>query len=91
MFVGEGKFMALIWLAALLLGCGFAIAGGTGWERKLLNLVIILGCIALGLSLGYAAGLGSRNMGRVRNQAVPIGMVFGIVGAIGCIQGNKRQ
>jgi len=82
--------MAMVWLAALMLGSGFAIAGGQGWERKLLNLVIILGCIGLGLGIGYAAGLGSENMGRVRNVDVPVGMVFGIVGAIGCIQGNKR-
>lgn len=83
--------MPMVWLAALLLGCGFAIAGGTGWERKLLNLVIILGSIALGLGLGYAAGLGTKNFGMVPNAAVPVGMIFGIVGAVGCMVGNRSR
>jgi hypothetical protein len=87
----EGEHMPMVWLAALILGSGFAIAGGQGWGWKLLNAVIILGCIGLGLGLGYAAGLGTQNFGRVPNAAVPFGMIFGIVGAIGCMAGNRSR
>jgi hypothetical protein len=72
--------MEVIWLAALILGSGFAIASGQGARWKVLNAVIILACMALGLGLGYALGLGSENMGFVRNQGVPFAMMFGIVG-----------
>lgn len=77
--------MYLVWLTALLLGSGFAIAGGPKLNGKLLNLSIILGCMALGFGIGYAAGLGSGNMGSVPDAAVPFSMMFGIVAAFGCI------
>jgi hypothetical protein len=82
--------MVLIWAVTLILGSAFAIAGGVGPLRKLLNAFIILSCMALGLSIGYAAGLGSQNMGRVQDAAVPFSMIFGIVGAMGCVAQNKR-
>ena len=49
---------------------------------KLFNVLIILGCMSLGYCLGYAAGLGSKNMGMVPNAALPFAMMFGIVGAL---------
>jgi hypothetical protein len=78
--------MDLVWLTALILGSGFAIAGGQNVKGKLLNLVIILGCMGLGFGSGYAGGLGSKNMGRVPNAALPISMMFGILGALRCLQ-----
>jgi hypothetical protein len=47
-------------------------------------MVIILGCMGLGYGLGYSLGLGSGNLGRVPNQALPLSMMFGLVGALGC-------
>jgi len=54
--------MEVIWLAALILGSGFAIVSGQGAKWKILNAVIILACMGLGAGLGYAVGLGSENM-----------------------------
>jgi hypothetical protein len=55
------------------------------------NVVIILGCMSLGYGLGYALGLGSGNLGRVPNQALPLSMMFGIVGALGCLRQNNSR
>jgi hypothetical protein len=81
----------MVWLAALILGSVFAVTGAQEANLKLLNVVIILGCIGLGLGIGYAAGLGSENMGRVRDAAVPFAMIFGIVGAMGCVAHNVSR
>jgi hypothetical protein len=74
--------MAMLWLVTLILVSGFAIASGHGMKWKLFNVLIILGCMGLGYCLGYAAGLGSKNMGMVPNAALPFTMMFGIVGAL---------
>jgi hypothetical protein len=86
--------MAVIWLLSLILASTFAVAGGQGVRWRLLNILIILGCMGIGLGLGYAAGLGSKNMGMVPNQAIPFSMIFGIAGALGCLwlnQGRDRS
>jgi hypothetical protein len=80
--------MAVIWLAALILGSVFAIATGRGATWKVLNAVIILACMGLGFGLGYAVGLGRGNMGFVPGQGVPFAMMFGIVGAMTCVVRN---
>jgi hypothetical protein len=80
--------MEVTWLAALILGSGFATASGQGAKWKVLNTVIILACISLGFGLGYAVGLGSENIGFVRGQGVPFAMMFGIVGAMTCVARN---
>ena len=80
--------MEVIWLAALVLSSGFAIAAGQGAKWKILNAAIILSSMGLGLGLGYAVGLGSENMGFVRNQGLPFAMIFGIVGAMTCAARN---
>jgi hypothetical protein len=80
--------MVSIWFAALILGFVFAVAGAKGAAWKLLNLTIIVGCMALGLGIGYAAGLGSRNFGRVSNAAVPFAVIFGVVAATACVAQN---
>jgi hypothetical protein len=46
--------MDMVWLAALILGTGFAIEGGQSVKGKLLNTLIILGCTGLGFGIGYA-------------------------------------
>lgn len=87
----ESEKMNLVWLVALILSSGFAIAGGQKLKWKLFNLVITLGCMGLGFGIGYAAGLGSENMGRAPDVALPVAMIFGILGALGCVQLNNRH
>ena len=77
--------MAAIWLVALLLGSGFAIASGDGAKWKLLNTVIILGCMGVGLGLGYSLSLGRGNFGFVGGEGMEFAMMFGIVGAMACV------
>lgn len=81
--------MHLVWLAPLILGSGFAIAGGQSAKWKLLNLVIILGCMGLGFFIGYAAGLGSQNLGRISDAGLPFALMFGIVAALACMKLNS--
>jgi hypothetical protein len=85
---GQEVSMASIWLAALLLGTGFAIATGPGAKWKALNVVIILCCMGLGLGLGHALGLGSKNFGVVPHAAIPFSMMFGVLGAMTCVARN---
>jgi hypothetical protein len=80
--------MAAIWLVALLLGSAFAIASGQGAKGKVLNAVIILGCMGLGLGLGYSLSLGRGNFGFVAGEGGEFAMVFGIVGAMACVARN---
>jgi hypothetical protein len=83
--------MTMLWLVTLILGSGFAVASGEGAKWKFLNMVIILGGMGLGYGLGYSLGLGRGNFGSVPNQALPLSMMFGIVGALGCLwQNNSR-
>jgi hypothetical protein len=83
--------MTMIWLVTLILASGFALATGEEVKGKLLNMVIILGCMGVGYGLGYALGLGSGNLGRIPNQALPLSMMFGIVGALGCLWQNTSR
>ena len=83
--------MAVLWLVSLILASAFAIAGGQSAQGRLLNILVILGCMALGFGIGYAAGLGSKNMGMVPNQAIPFSMMFGIVGALACVWLSQRR
>jgi len=80
--------MAALWLVPLLLGTGFAITTGRGAKWKILNVVIILGCMGVGLGLGYAIGLGSKNLGVIPHAATPFSMMFGVVGAMVCVARN---
>jgi len=82
--------MIMLWLVTLILGSGFAVASGEGVKWKLLNMAIILGCMGLGYGLGYSLGLGRGNFGSVANQALPLSMMFGIVGALGCLWQTSR-
>ena len=83
--------MTTIWLIALILALGFAIGGSDGWKWRLLNVVIILGCAAMGFGIGYAAGLGRGNLARAPDAGAPFGMMLGIVGAMVCIRGNEQR
>jgi hypothetical protein len=86
----EGN-MAILWLAALILGSAFAIVGAEGVKWRLLNGLIIIGCMGLGLGIGYAAGQGSKNLGRAPNEGLPFSMIFGVVGAMVCIAQNNSR
>jgi hypothetical protein len=77
--------MAAIWLAALLLSSGFALATGSEVKGKIINVIVILGCMGLGAGVGYAMGLGRGNMWVVPNAALPFAMMFGVLGAIVCV------
>lgn len=83
--------MIMLWLVTLTLSAGFAVATAEGVKSKLFNAVVILGCMSLGYGLGYALGLGRGNFGRVPNQALPLSMMFGIVGALGCVWQNTSR
>ena len=83
--------MAALWLVALLLGTGFAIATGRGAKWKILNVVVILGCMGVGLGLGRAIGLGSKDFGVVPKAAIPFSMMFGVLGAMVCVARNTRS
>ncbi|MGA2811913.1 MAG: hypothetical protein ABSG16_10975 [Candidatus Acidiferrum sp.] len=83
--------MAILWLVALLLGSVYAIAGAEDAKWKLLNFVIILGCMGIGFAIGQAAGLGSKNLGAVPNAGLPFAMILGIVGAMGCVAQNRSR
>lgn len=83
--------MNAIWLAALVLGSVFAIAGARELRWKLINAVVILGCMGVGFGLGYAAGLGGQNLGRVPDAGPTFSMILGIVGAMGCIAENRSR
>jgi hypothetical protein len=83
--------MTTIWLIALILALGFAIGGSDGWKWRLLNVIIILGCAAIGFGIGYAAGLGRGNLARAPDAGAPFGMMLGIVGAMVCIRGNEQR
>lgn len=91
MLLAAGGSMTMIWLVTLILASGFALATGEEVKGKLLNMVIILGCMGVGYGLGYALGLGSGNLGRIPNQALPLSMMFGIVGALGCLWQNTSR
>jgi hypothetical protein len=77
--------MAAIWLVALLLGSGFAVSTGRRVKGKMINVVIILGCMAVGASVGSAMGLGRGNMWMIPDAALPFAMIFGVLGAIVCV------
>jgi hypothetical protein len=47
--------------------------------------------MALGLGIGYAAGLGSINFGRVSNAAIPFAVIFGVVAATACVALNVSR
>jgi len=83
--------MESVWLVALILGSGAAIAGVSGAKGKMLNIGIILGCMAVGFGIGYAAGLGSENMGRVRDAGWPFAFLLGIAASFGCVKLNTYR
>lgn len=85
------SLMTLLWLATLILASGFAFAGAEGLKAKVLNLLITFACMSLGYGIGYAAGLGSKNLGRVPHAALPISMMFGIAAALGCVWLNTTR
>ena len=83
--------MAGIWLVALLLGSGFAISTGREVQGKVLNVVIILGCMGAGAGVGFAMGLGRGNLGSVPHEAMPFAIIFGVLGAMVCVAKDTLQ
>ena len=74
-----------IWLAALLLGSGFAISTGSGVKGRVINGVIILVCMGVGAGVGFAMGQGRGSLGMVPGQVMPFAMMFGVLGAMVCV------
>jgi hypothetical protein len=62
--------MPILWLVTLILASGFAITSGRGVKWKVLNVGFIVVCMGLGYGIGYAAGLGSRNLEAVPHAAL---------------------
>ena len=83
--------MYIIWLAGLILGSGYAILGGGETKWRLLNAVIILSCMGLGYGIGYAAGLGSGNLGSVPEAGLPLSLLLGTAAAVGCVGWNSQR
>jgi hypothetical protein len=83
--------MFVLWLVPLILASAFAVAGAEGAQWKLINFAIILVCMGVGLGIGYAAGEGSGNLGRIPDAALPFSMILGIVGAMGCVAQNRSR
>jgi hypothetical protein len=82
--------VTILWVAALIIASIFALANGQGLNGKLINLAIILGCMALGFGIGHAAGLGSSNLRfGAPGLALPFSMIFGIVGALAILLRTK--
>jgi hypothetical protein len=87
----EKNEMTGIWLAALLLGSAFAISIGQEVKGKVINVVIILVCMAVGAGAGFAMSLGRGNMGMVPGQAMPFAIMFGVLGAMVCVAKDTLQ
>jgi hypothetical protein len=83
--------MAAIWLAALLLGSGFAISTGSGAKGKAINIVIILACMGAGAGVGFAMGQGRGNLGTVPGAAMPLAIIFGVMGAMVCVAKDTSE
>ena len=83
--------MGLLWLATLFVVTGIAVAGAKGAKQKLLNLLIIVACVALGLGIGYAIGFWGKNMAIGVEAAVPLGISLGVIAAVGCWQRNRMR
>jgi len=73
------------------LGSGFAVSTGRGVKGKVINVVIILGCMALGAGVGFAMGQGRGNLGMVPNATMPLATIFGVLGAMVCVAKDTSQ
>jgi hypothetical protein len=83
--------MNLLWLAVMIGFPGFAIARAKGTTWKLLNFCIIVAFMGLGVGIGFASDVGDKSMSIGIESTRPLTTSLGIVGALACIQGNKRQ
>ena len=77
-----------VFLLALIILSIFAIAGAKGLKWKLLNLLIIVGFMAGGLTIGLAVGGDSATGGHLAAALMP---PLGAVGAFACLRRNKRR
>jgi hypothetical protein len=83
--------MNLLSLTAMIGVAAFAIARAKGTKWKLLNLLIILAFMGLGVGIGYASAVGDRSMAIGAESTRPLTTSLGILGALACMQGNKRR
>ena len=83
--------MSLVWLAVMIGFAGFAIARTKGTKWKVLNLFIILAFMGLGVGIGFASDVGDKSMSIGTESTRPLTASLGIIGALACIQGNKRR
>jgi hypothetical protein len=80
--------MQAIFLLILIGLSVVAIVGGKGAKWKLLNLLIIIGFMAVGLGIGWALGAWGSNMAIGAAAALPLAILLGCVGALGCYRRN---
>jgi hypothetical protein len=83
--------MDFIWLAALILSFGSAITGVKQLKSRLLNMALILTCMALGFGIGDAASLARGDLRSLTNLGLPCSMIFGIAAAFGCVRLNSHH
>lgn len=79
------------WAVLLVLFSAWAIIGGNGAKRKLLNLVIILAFMAGGIGIGFALGTWGGNAAIGEHAAASLMILLGCVGALGCARRNKMR
>jgi len=81
--------MASLPLILLVICAVLAVAGAKGAKWKLLNVAIIVGFMVLGFGIGWLLGLWGGNMTIGAEAAVPLSLLLGALGGLGCIRRNK--
>jgi hypothetical protein len=83
--------MGTVFLVALVVLGGAAIAGAKGAKWKAINFGIILGFMAVGVGIGFLIGELGGNSAIGGHAAAPLMILLGCVGALGCFRRNKRR
>jgi hypothetical protein len=83
----NGNPMGCVFLALLIVLGSMAVIGGKGAKWKLLNLLIIIGFMAAGITIGYALGVWGGNAAVGAHAGAPL--MLGCVGAFGCLRRNR--
>ena len=78
-------------LLALLVLSVMAVVTAKPIKWKLLNITIVIGFMAAGLGIGAALGAWGQNMEIGGHVAVPLAILLGAVGALGCWRRNKMR
>ncbi len=83
--------MSVVFYVGLIVLSCVAVAGGKGVKWKLLNLLIILGCMTGGVAIGAGLGAWGGSGEMAGHLAFVLMPLLGCVGAFGCMRRNKRR